>query len=103
MLTPLSRVINCATQRSNPLKELNHISIVLVEPSHPGNIGGCARALKNMGFANLVLVNPERFPSPQADWRASNALDVLDGARVVNSVEEAIADAANGQAAGEWR
>lgn len=89
MLTLLSHTINC---RPNLLKELNHISIVLVEPSHPGNIGGCARALKNMGFANLVLVNPERFPSPQADWRASNALDVLDGARVVTSVDEAIAD-----------
>ena len=68
--------------------------MVLVEPSHPGNVGGCARALKNMGLGDLWLVNPSRYPSPQADWRASNALDVLDATTVVNSVEDAIADCA---------
>jgi len=66
--------------------------MVLVEPSHPGNVGGCARALKNMGLNDLWLVNPSRYPSPQADWRASNALDVLDATTVVDTVEEAIAD-----------
>jgi len=66
--------------------------MVLVEPSHPGNVGGCARALKNMGLSDLWLVNPSRYPSPQADWRASNALDVLDATTVVATVEEAIAD-----------
>ncbi|MEM9620446.1 MAG: RNA methyltransferase [Pseudomonadota bacterium] len=68
------------------------IRIVLVEPSHPGNIGGAARAMKTMGLQELVLVNPKRFPDPQADWRAAGALDVLDAARVVDSVDEAIAD-----------
>lgn len=74
------------------MNELNHIRMVLVEPSHPGNVGGCARALKNMGLKDLWLVNPSRYPSPQADWRASNALDVLDATTVVGSIEEAIAD-----------
>jgi len=74
------------------MKELDHIRMVLVEPSHPGNVGGCARALKYMGLGDLWLVNPSRYPSPQADWRASNALDVLDATTVVNSIDEAIAD-----------
>ena len=38
------------------------VRIVLVEPSHPGNIGGVARAMKNMGFGRLYLVKPRRFP-----------------------------------------
>jgi tRNA C32,U32 (ribose-2'-O)-methylase TrmJ len=49
---------------------LDRIKIVLVEPSHPGNIGGAARAMKTMGLNQLVLVNPGRYPDPQADWRA---------------------------------
>ena len=67
------------------------IRIVLVEPSHPGNIGGTARAMKTMGLHQLVLVNPARFPDPQADWRAAGAMDVLDGAQVVNDVSAAVA------------
>ncbi len=68
------------------------VRIVLVEPSHPGNIGGTARAMKTMGLHRLVLVNPVRYPDPQADWRAAGAMDVLDGAQVVADVEQAIAD-----------
>jgi len=68
------------------------VRIVLVEPSHPGNIGGVARAMKNMGFANLVLVKPRRFPDEEATWRAASAADILDHARVVSTVEDAIAD-----------
>ena len=49
---------------------LERIRIVLVEPSHPGNIGGAARAMKVMGLSQLVLVRPERYPDPQAEWRA---------------------------------
>lgn len=67
------------------------IRIVLVEPSHPGNIGGTARAMKTMGLEHLVLVNPARFPDPQADWRAAGAMDVLDAARVVDDVAAAVA------------
>ena len=67
------------------------IRIVLVGPSHPGNIGGAARAMKNMGLAALVLVNPRQFPHPEASARASGADDVLRGARVVPSLTEALA------------
>ena len=47
---------------------MGEVRIVMVEPSHPGNIGGAARAMKNMGLSSLTLVNPLRFPDPQADW-----------------------------------
>ncbi len=70
---------------------LNNINIVLVEPSHPGNIGAAARAMKTMGLSRLVLVNPKRYPDPQAEWRAASAADVLKGCRVCASVEQAIA------------
>jgi len=71
---------------------LQRIKVVLVEPSHPGNIGGAARAMKTMGLSRLALVNPKRYPDPQADWRAAGALDVLDGAEVVPDVATAIED-----------
>jgi TrmH family RNA methyltransferase len=67
------------------------ISIVLVEPSHPGNIGAVARAMKNMGLERLVLVNPRQFPHSEAIARASGADDVLAQARVVTTVAEAVA------------
>jgi tRNA (cytidine32/uridine32-2'-O)-methyltransferase len=71
---------------------LEHVRIVLVETSHPGNIGGAARAMKTMGLEQLWLVRPGRFPDPQAEWRAAGALDVLDRAVVVDSLDAAIAD-----------
>lgn len=73
-------------------RDLSHIRVVLVEPSHPGNIGGAARALKTMGLSDLAVVNPGRFPDPQAEWRAAGAQDVLEAATVFESVDEAIAD-----------
>lgn len=69
----------------------DRIRIVLVEPSHPGNIGGAARAMKTMGLHHLALVKPARFPDPQADWRAAGAMDVLDSASVVADVSAAVA------------
>lgn len=69
---------------------LDNVRIVLVEPSHPGNIGGAARALKTMGLRQLVLVNPLRFPDPQADWRAAGARDLLDHTQIVDSLDAAI-------------
>jgi tRNA (cytidine32/uridine32-2'-O)-methyltransferase len=71
---------------------LEHVRIVLVETSHPGNIGGVARAMKTMGLEQLWLVRPGRYPDPQAEWRAAGALDVLDRAVVVDSLDAAIAD-----------
>src|SRR6202047_4926385 len=67
------------------------IRIVLVEPSHPGNIGAVARAMKNMALDQLVLVKPKQFPHSEAIARASGADDVLASARVVDSVREALA------------
>ena len=72
----------------------NKIQIVLVEPSHPGNIGAAARAAKTMGVENLVLVNPKCFPDHQATVRATGAVDVLDRAIVCNSLNEAISNCA---------
>jgi tRNA (cytidine32/uridine32-2'-O)-methyltransferase len=71
---------------------LQRVRIVLVETSHPGNIGATARAMKTMGLTDLVLVQPKRFPDPQALWRAAGGDDVLLGARVVDSLATAIAD-----------
>jgi TrmH family RNA methyltransferase len=68
------------------------IRIVLVDPAHPGNIGAVARAMKNMGLAELHLVRPRFFPSSEATARASGADDVLNAARVHESFEAAIAD-----------
>lgn len=70
------------------------IRIVLCRPSHPGNIGAAARAMKTMGFADLRLVAPERFPAPEAAWMATHAADVLAAARVHATLHEAIADCA---------
>jgi TrmH family RNA methyltransferase len=66
------------------------IRIVLVAPSHPGNIGAVARAMKNMGLDRLVLVNPRQFPHPEASARASGADDVLAAAQVVESLPAAL-------------
>jgi TrmH family RNA methyltransferase len=68
------------------------IRFVLVDTTHPGNIGAVARAMKNMGLVDLVLVNPREFPHPEATARASGADDLLMTARVVPTLAEAIAD-----------
>jgi TrmH family RNA methyltransferase len=68
------------------------IRFVLVETTHPGNIGAVARAMKNMGLTDLVLVKPREFPHPEATARASGADDLLLRARVVPTLAEAIAD-----------
>lgn len=71
--------------------DIPDIRIVLVEPSHPGNIGAVARAMKNMGLEQLVLVSPRQFPDNEATARASGADDLLERARVVATVPEALA------------
>ena len=71
---------------------LNKINIVLMHTSHPGNIGAVARAMKTMGLSQLVLVAPKSFPSEQACQRASGADDILAQARVVESLDAAIAN-----------
>lgn len=65
----------------------------MVNPSHPGNVGSAARAIKTMGFSELVLVDP-KFPDvtsqPEAVALASGAADVLEGAQVYGTLEEAL-------------
>jgi len=68
------------------------IRIILVGTTHPGNIGAVARAMKNMGQSDLVLVNPRYFPHEDATARASGADDILASARVVSTLDEALAD-----------
>ena len=70
---------------------LKNIRIVLCETRHAGNIGAAARAMKTMGLSALYLVNPENFPGVEASRRASRASDVLDQARVCESLGEALA------------
>lgn len=71
---------------------LENIRVVLINTFHPGNIGAAARAMKNMGLSKLYLVEPEIFPSEEADSRAAGAKDLLDSAIVVDSLDAAIAD-----------
>jgi len=71
---------------------LTNIRIVLINTTHPGNIGAVARAMKNMCLEQLALVNPALYPSAEATARASGADDILAAARVCGSLDEAIAD-----------
>ena len=71
---------------------LERVRIVLCRPSHPGNIGSAARAMKTMGLADLRLVAPQRYPAPEAEWLATSAVDVLEAARVHATLVEAIGD-----------
>lgn len=73
-----------------PTNSLDNVRIVLVHPTHPGNIGASARAMKTMGLSSLILVNPKRFPDREAEALASGALDVLAEARVCASLDEAL-------------
>ena len=73
----------------------NQVQIVLVETSHPGNIGSVARAMKSMGLQNLVLVKPRNFPSKEAFVLSGNAQDLIEQAVVVNTLDEAIKNSTN--------
>lgn len=72
---------------------LKAIKIVLVGTSHPGNIGGVARAMKNMGLTDLCLVAPRgQFPHQDAAFRSAGAIDILEQAKIYDCLEDAIAD-----------
>ena len=68
----------------------NNIRIVMINTTHPGNIGAAARALKNMGLSQLVLVDPKEYPTAKATWRAAGAADILDNIVIVSTLDEAI-------------
>lgn len=69
---------------------LERVRIVLVETTHPGNIGATARAMKNMGLCELVLVKPLKFPDGEATARAAGADDLLKNAQIVNDLPAAL-------------
>ncbi len=71
---------------------LANIRIVLIQTSHPGNIGSAARAMKTMGLSELYLVNPKSFPDEQATTMSANAGDIIDNAIVVDSLQDALKD-----------
>jgi len=71
---------------------LNQIRIVLVNTTHPGNIGAVSRAMKNMGFFRLYLVSPQSFPDPEAIQRASGADDILAHAKITANLSSALLD-----------
>ena len=73
---------------------LHRLRVVLVAPTHPGNIGAVARAMANMGVAQLTLVRPRDFPHPTATARAAGAQCILEQARRTDSLAEAVADCA---------
>ncbi len=75
----------------NPEVLLSRIRVVLCRPSHPGNIGAAARAMKTMGLSRLYLVEPKQFPDPEADTRATGAVDLLQNAKITASLNEALA------------
>ncbi len=70
---------------------LEKVRIVLVETTHPGNVGAAARAMKNMGLTQLYLVKPQRYPSADATARAAGADDLLARAVLCDTLDEALA------------
>lgn len=71
---------------------LDNIKIVLCNTSHSGNIGSSARAMKTMGLHNLILVNPTAIIDDHAIALACNAFDVLQDAKIVHAIDDAIGD-----------
>lgn len=73
---------------------INHQNVyfILVEPQTAGNIGAAARAIKTMGFKNLILINPCDFDTPEARWMAHASEEILDSAMLFPDLQEAIHD-----------
>lgn len=89
----MAESIDIAAQESTALNRLfQGIRIVLINTSHPGNIGAAARAMKTMGLSRLYLVQPKDFPNAEATSRASGADDVLANAVVCDSLQDALQD-----------
>jgi tRNA/rRNA methyltransferase len=82
---------NAGPRKAPPI--LDNIRVVLVEPQHAGNIGGVARAMKNMALSRLVLVNPADHLAMEARMMAMHAFDILQQAQVVGTLSAAVADA----------
>ena len=78
----------------NEFGPLSRIRVVLAQPSHPGNMGAAARAMKTMGLRRLYLVRPRRVPDEQARAMSANAVDVLERAVICATLDEALAGTA---------
>ena len=68
------------------------VKIILIETSNSGNIGSALRAMKTMGFKNLCLVNPKKFPSDEVKALAANAKDMIDDVVLVDTLDKALSD-----------
>ncbi|PID33965.1 MAG: tRNA (cytosine(32)/uridine(32)-2'-O)-methyltransferase TrmJ [Thiotrichales bacterium] len=77
---------------NSPDNPLDNLCIVMIQTSHPGNIGSAARAMKTMGVADLRLIKPNRFNSPETTALASGADDILKNARHCETLTEALTD-----------
>ena len=75
---------------TSKLEQLGNFRIVLCQTSHPGNIGAAARAMKTMGLQQLCLVQPKKFPHAESTALAAGANDVLENARVCETLAEAL-------------
>jgi TrmH family RNA methyltransferase len=94
MFDPSLGVAHTRAKMAKPLHQ--PFRVVLAEPRHPGNVGSSARACANFEVADLVLVNPrESWPSEEArKFAVGPAREILESARVMKSVPEALADCA---------
>src|SRR5690554_1057324 len=80
--------------RSEQGHAFRHVRFIMVQPSHPGNVGAAARAIKTMGFGELCLVAPKTEPicvQPEAVAMASGATDVLELANIMPTLADALA------------
>lgn len=68
----------------------DNLRIVLVGTQHPGNIGSAARAMKTMGWRDLRLVAPERFPDREAFALSAGAADLIDAAQIHDTLDDAL-------------
>ena len=75
----------------NAKLSLANIRVVLSHTTHPGNVGASARAMRTMGLKNLYLINPQRFPSAEATAMAAGADEMLAGAKICSTLEQALA------------
>jgi TrmH family RNA methyltransferase len=85
-----SEPVMAADEAAEVARRLARIRIVLINTTHPGNIGATARAMKVMGLSSLHLVTPKIYPHADATARASGADDVLQHAQVHDSLESAL-------------
>jgi len=88
LLIKYSEPMNTVSKNQQAL--LDRIRVIMVNTSHPGNIGAAARAMKNMGLSRLVLVDPVKLPGLEGYSRAVGADDVLGAARVVPTLADAV-------------